>query len=265
MNNNFFYSINVNDRVRFPVLGEWKKDPVPDDTTTTMELDTSHIEDELHNEPHQKVFGKDEDSYFEAFKQTNCEKGLYCDEILKFLEGFFQRARLGARPWRSLQAFLDSFSTYVHNHSNEVRELMDTMNTKRLITPYMELDLPVNIVEEFNQLEEGDPRIHIYQLNPVWGPAIKEFGFFWERYESTKEVLCLFIWSTIDQTVGMFLESYIAYMFECCMVLFCGICLISTNSLFYFSLSLLLSAYTWYVMTEYFFNYYTYLISSSHM
>lgn len=203
MNSNFFYSINVNDRVRFPVLGELKKDPVPDDTT--MELDTNPQEEELHTEVSQKLFGKDEeDSYFEAFKQTNCEKGLYCDEILKFLEGFFKRARLGTRPWRALQSFLDSFTNYVHNHTNDIRELMDTMNTKRLITPYMELDLPVNIIEEFNQLEQGDPRIHLYQLNPVWGPAIKEFGFFWERYESTKEVLCMFIWSTIDQTVGMF-------------------------------------------------------------
>ena len=205
MNNSFFYSINVNDRVRFPVLGELKKDPVLDDTTMEQE--------ETHEVP-QKVFGKtDEDSYFEAFKQTNCEKGLYCDEILKFLEGYFKRARLGARPWRSLQSFLDSFSTYVHNHSNEFRELLDTMNTKRLITPYMELDLPVKIIEEFNQLEQGDPRIHLYQLNPVWGPAIKEFGFVWERYESTKEVLCMFIWSTIDQTVGMFTCFNVLRMF----------------------------------------------------
>ena len=110
----------------------------------------------------------DEDSYFEAFKQTNCEKGLYCDEILKFLEGFFnkQSKSIARGP---LQSFLDSFSTYVHNHSTEVRELMDTMNTTRLITPYIELDLPLTIIEEFHQLEQGDPCIHLYQLNPVWG------------------------------------------------------------------------------------------------
>lgn len=85
---------------------------------------------------------------------------------------------------------------------------MDTMNTKKLITPYIELSLPVHILEEYNQLEQDDPKINLYQLNPVWGPAIKEFGFFWERYDSNKEVLCMFVWSSIDNTVGMLLYLY---------------------------------------------------------
>lgn len=64
------------------------------------------------------------------------------------------------------------------------------------------MDLPIRIIDEFNRLEQGDPRIHLYQLNPVWGPGVKEFGFFLDRYESTKEVLCMFVWSTVDKGVG---------------------------------------------------------------
>lgn len=207
MNNTFFYSINVNDRVRFPLLGELKKDSVPSDALS-MEVDTAILEDEL-NKDIPKVLGKTTtdqgDSYFESFKHTN-EKGLYCDEILSILEVFFKSKHASPHhpsPWRTLPSFLDSFSNYFHTHHDNFRQLMDVMNTKRLITPYIELDLPVTIIEEFQRLEQDDPRIHLYQLNPVWGPAIKEFGFFWERFESTKEVLCLFVWSTIDHSVGM--------------------------------------------------------------
>lgn len=206
MNNAFFYSINVNDRMRFPLLGELKRDSVPSDTLS-MDVDTTILEEELTSDIHQKVFGKtntnEEESYFESFKHTN-EKGLYCDEILSILETFFKSKHaspLHPSPWRTLPSFLDSFSNYFNTHHDDFRQLMDIMNTKRLITPYIELDLPVTIIQEFQKLEQDDPRIQLYQLNPVWGPAIKEFGFFWERFESTKEVLCLFIWSTIDHSV----------------------------------------------------------------
>lgn len=64
----------------------------------------------------------DEDSYFSVFKHSNHEKGLYCDEILKYLDGFFQKPRNSDndtknKQWRSIQHFLDSFSSYVHSHS----------------------------------------------------------------------------------------------------------------------------------------------------
>lgn len=56
------------------------------------------------------------DSYFEAFKRenriTNCEKGLFCDEILEFLVGFFKKMKSDRGTWKSLQDLLRDFSTY---------------------------------------------------------------------------------------------------------------------------------------------------------
>jgi len=205
---NFFYSISVNDRYRFPViLNDWRKE----DKDLILE---GYNEDDLLQE-YEKDKGEghkfavmgdgDSDSFFETFKRENriinCEKGLFCDDILGFLDGFFKKLKSDKSAWRSLRDLLDDFTQYVTSHNSDLCNLMKIMNVKKLITPYIELDLPIRIIDEFNRLEQGDPRIHLYQLNPVWGPGIKEFGFFLDRYESTKEVLCMFVWSKVDHGV----------------------------------------------------------------
>jgi len=202
---NYFYSISVNDRYRFPlILNDWmKKD---------RELMEDFDEEEFLNEcqkdnkyaEYSKFAEEDNGGYFETFKRenriTNCEKGLFCDDILGFLDGFFKKMKVDV-TWKTLQDLLSDFTQYVGEHRGDLNTLLKIMNVKQLITPYIELDLPIRIIDEFNRLEPGDPRIHLYQLNPVWGPGVKEFGFFLDRYESTKEVLCMFVWSKVDQGV----------------------------------------------------------------
>jgi hypothetical protein len=56
-------------------------------------------------------------------------------------------------------------------------------------------------VLEYNGLEEEDPLVLSYQFNPVIGKQIRELGVFLDRYDTQKEVLCLFVWSTVDNTL----------------------------------------------------------------
>jgi len=211
---NFFYSINVNDRYRFPI--HVKEEQVKKKEQSVEEVEQVLNESSSNNST-SSTSNRDEDDYgkgafdeqegregyFEAFKRehriTNCEKGLFCDEILGFLDEFLKQMK--NHECSNLNDLLTSFTHYVHNHLPHLHQLMETMNVKQLIAPYIEVNLPVKIIDEFHRLEQGDPRAHLYQLNPVWGPGIKEFGFFLDRYESTKEVLCMFVWSTIDQAV----------------------------------------------------------------
>jgi len=204
---NFFYSINVNDRYRFPIISnDWRKEDKEQLLEDYNEDNLIHeFDKEKSEEAHYFAAEPDSEGFFEAFKRenriTNCEKGLYCDEILGFLDVFFKKMKSDRGTWVSLPDLLNDFTQYVNSHTNELHKLMKTMNVKKLITPYISLNLPIRIIDEFNRLEQGDPRIHLYQLNPVWGPGIKEFGFFMDRYESTKEVLCMFVWSTVDNGV----------------------------------------------------------------
>lgn len=205
---NFFYSINVNDRYRFPIIfNDWRKEDKEQLLEDYNEQDLIHEYDKERVEEAHKFNNLDLDNegFFEAFKRenriTNCEKGLFCDEILGFLDVFFKKMKSDRTAWATLPDLLADFTQYVNSHNTELHKLMKTMNVKKLITPYISLDLPIRIIDEFNRLEQGDPRIHLYQLNPVWGPGIKEFGFFLDRYESTKEVLCMFVWSTVDNGV----------------------------------------------------------------
>jgi len=213
---NFFYAINVNDRYRFPIVKKEKGAnlslekridvEVVEDKNRFVDIDQQKVLDDQRDNPsnYSKLFSEDKEGYFEAFKRENlipnCEKGLFCDDILKFLDAFFKKMKMKA-AWLCLQDLLDDFNQYVLDHRPALVELMKTMNVKQLITPYIELELPVKIIDEYNRLEQGDPRVHFYQLNPVWGSAIREFGYFLDRYESTKEVLCMFIWSTVDRGV----------------------------------------------------------------
>jgi len=198
----FFYSISVNDRYRYPILmdkrsGKDSGPPVEENTLFDI------TEEFPSDEECRSLFGEEAGSLFEAFKRENkiknCDKSVFCDDILGFLNDFFKKMK--ERTWKSLPDFLDHFSQYVELHDTQLRELMKTMNVDQLITPYFETNLPIHIIDEFNRLEQSDPRVRLYQQNPVYGSAIKEFGFFLDRYESTKELLCMFVWSTVDNAV----------------------------------------------------------------
>eukprot|EP01111_Echinosteliopsis_oligospora_P013872 TRINITY_DN5093_c0_g1_i1.p1 TRINITY_DN5093_c0_g1~~TRINITY_DN5093_c0_g1_i1.p1 ORF type:complete len:382 (+),score=106.48 TRINITY_DN5093_c0_g1_i1:97-1242(+) len=235
---NFFFSISVHDRIRYPIQCPSFNNAISHDDSSSVlpsfsspSYSTSSNNITIDNisinnttdDDYSRYFqhAAKESRYFEAFKKenhiTHCEQGLYCEDILKFLDPFFSKMKQSTTTSSSstttntttpqnttppsLQSFLESFTSYIHQHPSHLRELMKTMNVKQLISPYIELDLPVRIIDEFNRLEEGDPKVKDYQHHPMWGHAIKDFGFFLDRYESIKDVLCLFVWSTVDRCV----------------------------------------------------------------
>ncbi len=100
-----------------------------------------------------------------------------------------------------IESIITLLRDYCSHHKGETKHLMELMNVERLVIPYIELDLPGSIILEFNNLEEDDPMVESYQLSPAIGEQIRELGVFLDRYDIIKEVLCLFIWSSVDRSL----------------------------------------------------------------
>jgi len=146
----------------------------------------------------------DEDK--ENLPMKTFEKSPFADHIIDFLNPFL--GELKHQPPESkpqegnvMQHIVLLLKEYAARSSTRTKELMQHMNAKRLVVPYIELDLPGDIVLEFNELEEEDPLVLSYQFHPIIGKHIRELGVFLDRYDTIKEVLCLFVWSTVDNTL----------------------------------------------------------------
>jgi len=100
-----------------------------------------------------------------------------------------------------LKDIIDRFKEYSIVNSKQTQELKELMNVKRLLVPYLELDLPPSIILKYNELEEEDPVVTMYQFNPIIGDKIRELGVLLDRYDTTKEVLCIMIWSLHDDSL----------------------------------------------------------------
>lgn len=90
----------------------------------------------------------------------------------------------------------------LHLHSTKNKEkvnnLLKEMNLERLAVPFIELQLPSELILSYNELEKDDPQIDLYQRHPLISSEIRQLGVFLDRYDTNKDVLCLFIWSTVD-------------------------------------------------------------------
>lgn len=61
--------------------------------------------------------------------------------------------------------------------------------------------ISVDTILEYNQLDADDPQILSLQLDPIIAPEIRELSVFLDRYDTEKGVICLLIWSSIDQAL----------------------------------------------------------------
>jgi hypothetical protein len=75
--------------------------------------------------------------------------GPYADEILNFLDPFFSSLHLEELKLQKseeggsvLEAVVDRLRQYADQKKDEKEKLMKTMNVKRLLVPYIELNLP---------------------------------------------------------------------------------------------------------------------------
>lgn len=88
---------------------------------------------------------------------------------------------------------------YSQNNREKLKILLSQLNVNSLIVPFVELNLPAEVIISYNELEENDPQIDLYQRHPLIASEIKQLGVFLDRYDTNNNVLCLFVWSTVDK------------------------------------------------------------------
>jgi len=142
------------------------------------------------------------------FGMDKYESSPYAEQILAFLnpffkelkeEGFFSKT-LEPRE-NILQYIIDRFKRYSNVNTTQTQELKEVMNVKKLLIPYLELDLPPSLILKYNELEDDDPVLLMYQFNPIIGERIRELGALLDKYDTTKEVLCILVWSLHDNSL----------------------------------------------------------------
>jgi len=133
-------------------------------------------------------------------------KSPYADEILKWWEPFMRELRskgsAKVTPEKSMiDNIIEVLSQYAKDRPEETKVLKDVLKVKRLLVPYLELELSGEAILKYNDLEEGDPLVASYQTHPIIGKNIRQLGIFLDRYDTSKEVLTLLVWSTVDQSL----------------------------------------------------------------
>jgi len=169
------------------------------------------LEQQIVNEALQSMRGEKEpvdDIITMDFPQDKYESSPYAEQILAYLNPFFKALRdegLFVKNTKTrenvLKLIIERLKNYSIVNNQKTQELKDLMNVKKLLVPYLELDLPSSIILKYNELEEDDPVVTMYQFNPVIGDKIRELGVLLDRYDTTKEVLCILIWSLHDKSL----------------------------------------------------------------
>jgi len=141
------------------------------------------------------------------FPLDKYESSPYAEQILAYLNPFFKGLKEDGllskttKPRENLEQIIKRFKQYSIVNSKQTQELKELMNVKKLLVPYLELDLPSTLIMKYNELEEDDPAVTMYQFNPVIGDKIRELGVLLDRYDTTKEVLCILVWSLHDNSL----------------------------------------------------------------
>jgi len=172
----------------------------------------NELEEQIINEAfqqmHQKQDRLDEDVITMDFPADKYESSPYAEQILAYLSPFFKGLKeeglfaKDSQPRENiLQYIVDRFKEYSIVNSKQTQELKEVMNVKNLLIPYLESDLPSSLIVKYNELEEDDPVVTMYQFNPVFGDKIRELGVLLDKYDTPKEVLCILLWSWHDNSL----------------------------------------------------------------
>jgi len=62
----------------------------------------------------------------------------------------------------------------------------------------MAIAAPAIMLFEYNHMEEGDPKVLMYRMHPMYGEEFAKFGIFLDYYDTAKNVVCFLVWSTTD-------------------------------------------------------------------
>jgi len=140
------------------------------------------------------------------FPMGNLVKSPHADEILKWLDPFMNELKSATPPNLSstssmIEHIISLLSEYAKKRPEETIFLKSILKVKRLLVPYLEIELTGEAILKFNDLEEGDPLVAKYQTHPFIGQNIRELGVFLDRYDTSKEVLALLVWSSVDHSL----------------------------------------------------------------
>jgi len=131
------------------------------------------------------------------------DKGPFADDIIAFLDPFFKSMHekdleINTDNGSVLAAVILHLKIYCEQNKENKEKLLKTMNVKQLVVPYISLNLPGELILTYNELEEDDPQVLLYQHHPLIASEVRELGVFLDRYDTNKEVLCLLVWSNVD-------------------------------------------------------------------
>jgi len=137
--------------------------------------------------------------------QEEHEKALCADEINNFLDPFFSELLTQRFPIDKSDQILQNVVSHLEGYIEERREALDqlasAMNVQRLVIPFVEINLPGDLILAYNELEPDDPQVSWYQNHPLLASDIRLLGTFLDRFDTNSEVLCLMLWSTIDSVL----------------------------------------------------------------
>jgi len=99
------------------------------------------------------------------------------------------------------EKIIDCFRNFSSNSKNssskEIKTLKNQMNVEKLLIGFVTLNLPTDLLRTYLQLDESDPDLYLFlNLDEIQKNEISKFALFLDRFDTYKNLLFLFVWST---------------------------------------------------------------------
>lgn len=146
----------------------------------------------------------------------------YAEDLETFMQSFY--ASLRASKWsssdsnNSMEHVKLILERFVSSRSQLTHQLAENMNVRRLLTPFLEFDLPSEAILLLNAsknvlpstldedslssmdlpLGNGFSLLSVYVQNPVFHDELNRLRWTFDRLDTNKEVMAFFVWSRPD-------------------------------------------------------------------
>jgi len=124
--------------------------------------------------------------------------------ILHFLEPILNAVTLDRELVKQydspITCAIELFKVHGSLNGDEVENLKKEIGVTRLVLSFISLNLPIEMMKEYNKMDEHDFRCFLYRYHPLYGDEIQKLGLFLDKYDG-KESIGLFAWSTLDNTM----------------------------------------------------------------
>eukprot|EP01117_Protostelium_nocturnum_P010419 TRINITY_DN3749_c0_g1_i1.p1 TRINITY_DN3749_c0_g1~~TRINITY_DN3749_c0_g1_i1.p1 ORF type:complete len:253 (-),score=80.67 TRINITY_DN3749_c0_g1_i1:125-883(-) len=171
-------------------------------------LDNHQVTKDVYNHLAEMLENKDKefnpkDFYYSKIPEEN--KIVHFKEMTNFFSPIqiqlresalkFMDKHKGKKP--GLELAIDCMNNYMKNNAEESRSLMKLLGVKKFRVPIIKVNQPVDQIMIYNKIEEDDPLAGAYCCIPDF----RRLGIFMDRYDTQKDVLCWFVFSTVDQNL----------------------------------------------------------------